>query len=297
MCGNIRNLRKNKEEWKLKLKGKELGTAIYDYLKKETERPLVQFRFEEEKAGILDSKIAGDYYLPTEMDVPRNLETDEELYLLAQINFSQIPPLKEYPKTGLLQIFVSADNLYGCDYDEEYPNQTTWRVRYIEDLPEETEISKEQIHVAQYPIDDKDFFGLPFEESSVKDGSLYQLKPELKSQPMTFTDRQFDDIFEKCCEELGLEDLEDVYDLYDTDKEAYDQLCDLVPVYICQVGGYPYFVQDDIREEDGPDILLLRIDTAGAVEWGSAGAAHFFISKKDLLNKDFSNVLYWWDCD
>lgn len=286
-------------EHKMKLQGKELGTAIYEYLKKETERPLVRFMFEREKAGILDSKIAGDYYLPKGMEIPRNLETDEELYLLAQINFSQLPLLDGYPKTGLLQIFIGADEFFGCDYDEEYPNQTTWRTRYIEKLPEETEIPKEQIHVAQYPLDEDGCIYLPFQESSVKEGFLYRLVPELETQPMHFCDDQFDDIFEKCCEELGLEELEldSVYDLNDIDKEAFDQLWSLMPVYICQVGGYPYFVQFDIREKDDPNILLLRIDTAGDVEWGSAGAAHFFISKDDLLNKDFSNVLYWWDCD
>ena len=30
--------------------------------------------------------------------------------------------------------------------------------------------------------------------------------------------------------------------------------------------------------------------------WGDAGVANFFISEQDLKNKDFTNVVYNWDC-
>ncbi|MCB5607999.1 DUF1963 domain-containing protein [[Ruminococcus] gnavus] len=30
--------------------------------------------------------------------------------------------------------------------------------------------------------------------------------------------------------------------------------------------------------------------------WGDSGICNFFITKKDLENKNFSKVLYNWDC-
>ena len=45
------------------------------------------------------------------------------------------------------------------------------------------------------------------------------------------------------------------------------------------------------------DILLLQIDTDDSLNimWGDSGVANFFIKKEDLLNLDFSNVIYNWD--
>ncbi|WIL50036.1 YwqG family protein [Bacillus bombysepticus] len=46
------------------------------------------------------------------------------------------------------------------------------------------------------------------------------------------------------------------------------------------------------------DILLLQIDTDDSLNimWGDSGVANFFIRKEELLNLDFSNVIYNWDC-
>lgn len=62
--------------------------------------------------------------------------------------------------------------------------------------------------------------------------------------------------------------------------------------------GYPYFTQWDPRdEEDGRRILLLQLDSCDrCVEWGDAGVANFFISPEALERRDFSDVLYNWDC-
>ena len=32
------------------------------------------------------------------------------------------------------------------------------------------------------------------------------------------------------------------------------------------------------------------------IMWGDVGVANFFIRLEDLKNRDFSNVLYNWDC-
>ena len=66
------------------------------------------------------------------MKAPRNLDTGDPLYLLAQLNFSQLPQLRGFPAQGLLQFFIDGkDTLYGADYDNPQ-SQRSWRVRYLQ---------------------------------------------------------------------------------------------------------------------------------------------------------------------
>ena len=71
------------------------------------------------------------------------------------------------------------------------------------------------------------------------------------------------------------------------------------------MGGYPFFTQIDPREgrEDLEflDTLLFQLDSQMAKEgdlvlWGDCGVGNFFINQEDLKKKDFSNVMFTWDC-
>jgi len=43
--------------------------------------------------------------------------------------------------------------------------------------------------------------------------------------------------------------------------------------------------------------LLLQIDSIGEhILWGDVGVGNFFITEDELKRKDFSKVLYNWDC-
>ncbi len=71
-----------------------------------------------------------------------------------------------------------------------------------------------------------------------------------------------------------------------------------------RVGGYPYFTQEDPRDEkqlEYYDFLLFQLDTdcigdEDVVMWGDSGIGNFFINSEKLKNCDFSDVLYNWDC-
>ena len=71
-----------------------------------------------------------------------------------------------------------------------------------------------------------------------------------------------------------------------------------------QMGGYPYFTQNDPREGGRYpelDVLLFQIDSDGQdghdlIVWGDCGVANFFISREDLKKRDFSKAGYNWDC-
>ncbi|MCP4524081.1 MAG: DUF1963 domain-containing protein [Candidatus Gracilibacteria bacterium] len=66
--------------------------------------------------------------------------------------------------------------------------------------------------------------------------------------------------------------------------------------------GYPTFTQNDIRENiaNGKELLLLlQLDSNnsnGKIMVGDYGIMNFFITKEDLENMNFTNIIYNWDC-
>ena len=65
--------------------------------------------------------------------------------------------------------------------------------------------------------------------------------------------------------------------------------------------GYPFFTQYDPREYDSQkrkyDKLLFQLDSEeDFVMWGDCGTGNFFINGESLKNRDFSDVLFNWDC-
>ena len=82
------------------------------------------------------SKFGGFSYLPKEFSYPKS-EAGHSLYLLAQINFAEVPNLSPLPTEGILQFYVGADTLYGLDFDDR-TKQSKFRVIYFPqaDLPE-----------------------------------------------------------------------------------------------------------------------------------------------------------------
>ena len=66
-----------------------------------------------------------------------------------------------------------------------------------------------------------------------------------------------------------------------------------------KLGGYAYFTQEDPRkyqDEFKDFILLFQLDSDDHIMWGDVGVANFFIHPDDLGKKDFSKVMYNWDC-
>ena len=66
-----------------------------------------------------------------------------------------------------------------------------------------------------------------------------------------------------------------------------------------QAGGYPVFVQWDFRKPDylaAYDTVLLRLTSDDFLMWGDVGEANFLIRREDLAKRDFSKVIFWWDC-
>ena len=102
------------------------------------------------------------------------------------------------------------------------------------------------------------------------------------------------------------------YDNYEHDDEA---ACDAYTEFVfaesakdergCyngghRIGGYPEFTQEDPRAQVPAFreyVQLMQLDSDDKhTMWGDAGVGHLFIHPDDLRRRDFSRVMYSWDC-
>lgn len=232
-----------------------------------------------EQIELWQSKVGGDPYLPLGQQYPQSLE-GENLQLLAQINFAELPENEQYPKSGILQFFINPnDDLYGLDFEDQQ-KQDGFRVIFHEVVNQDK-------------------------------SSLVQAFPELSEDAYSPVSGQSAIQFEKSESYIDLNNFdfaEKVTDPYaGNDDDANDQFCEKYSEIISanghRLGGYPFFTQSDPREynESLQDyVLLLQIDTDDSegidIMWGDSGVGNFFIHPDDLKKRDFSKVMYNWDC-
>lgn len=256
------------------------------------------------------SKMGGVPYFPKSMKYPTVIGGDsngEPLRFLAQLNFEELPKLPGFPTEGILQFFAGygggQDDVYGLNF-EDGQCQNTWRVVYHEKLITDASllISEEDM-----PEFDEDEDAYPFVGE-------FRLTAE-KAAPCTITmaDFRFNKAVAAAYNELFGGNITGMYDsngrgLVNVDEPLYDAVSGREASSTC-IGGYPFFMQDDPRGYNENyakcTVLLFQSDSEsggddGSVEdeilWGDCGVANFFITPEDLAKRDFSNVLYTWDC-
>lgn len=225
-----------------------------------------------------NSKFGGTPYWPEKTPYPEILNTPAKL--LAQINFSELTKqgitLPDFPKNGILQFFCPyEDDMLGLTFEDYNPDGYSHLVIYHEDIdkiPSDSEFLVKISSNNEYMPFEKELslsFELKEEYLSLNDD--YQVQ-KFYNFPIPITDEESDDFFENF-------------------NNAGSKL-----------GGYAYFTQDDPRtyqkifkpEDDW--ILLLQMDTDDNLMWGDSGVANWFIKRQDLINKNFKNVFYTWDC-
>jgi uncharacterized protein YwqG len=221
------------------------------------------------------SKVGGMPYLPKNTPYPAAPD-GRELFFLAQINFAEMPPLAPFPERGILQFYINDDDLYGMDFDDG-ENPDTFRVLYFPEVITD----EKQLHTPVSML--RDYEDLPHHPDE-----CYPLVFGHADEPAPVSDYRFwqymgQDFFQK----HGKKEWELL--------EAYNKA---VPAQGHKVGGYAYFTQDDPRKPDDPMLLLFQLDSDEMMDlmWGDMGVGHFFIREKDLIARDFSRVLYDWDC-
>jgi uncharacterized protein YwqG len=225
-----------------------------------------------------ESKFGYYPFMPLDAEYPKDKE-GKYMYPLAQINCKDMPALNDYPTSGYLQFYISGfDDMMGVDFDN-LQAQTNFRVLYFE----ETDIT-------EYKAD----------FSFLDDVMASDMLPVYKPHGLTFELKE---------EYLGIQDarylasensiIKYIEQYPDYDDELYEPIYDNYGNNGHKIGGYAYFTQEDPRlynEELKDFILLLQIDTDEEIMWGDSGVGNFFIHKNDLANKDFSKVMFTWDC-
>jgi uncharacterized protein YwqG len=223
-----------------------------------------------------ESKVGGQPYLPKNATWPCAPD-GKELFFLAQINFSEMPPFPPFPNAGIVQFFINDDDLYGMDFDDG-ENPDTFRVLFHSEIIKDEKL----LHPGLPMLRDYDDL-LPHHPDE-----SYPLKFEMAEEVAPATDYQFYQHFgADFFRQFG-----------EREWDVTDEFGKAVRPEGHKLGGYAYFTQDDPRRPEDPMILLLQLDSDENMDlmWGDMGVGHFFIREKDLLAKDFSRVLYDWDC-
>ncbi|PKN90934.1 MAG: DUF1963 domain-containing protein [Chloroflexi bacterium HGW-Chloroflexi-6] len=241
-------------------------------------KPFIEIKASQEENLLLwQSKFGGLPYFPKDLEYPKDAK-GQPMFLLAQINFAESPKLEKFPKAGILQFYISGgDDLYGAIL-EDLGKQDGFRVLYF---PEVFEDESKLI---------TDFGFLP-EPDMLPFGKSCSLKFSLKHAPVTANDYQFESLVIGQGADSG-PDIDKVYSEYETTFPAYGH----------RIGGYPYFTQSDPRNDEKYKnqqyVLLFQMDSdeEAGILWGDVGVGNFFITEQDLQKKDFSRVLYSWDC-
>ena len=261
----------------------------------------IQFEPYQHGIDILENKLGGAFYIPADKQPPRNKQTGAELSLLAQLNFAQLPKMKDFPEDGLLQFFVDPDPV--AFRNSFHPTQQiSWRVRFIPHSPSHSEIPFLNGYMPAVNTMTS-VTTLPFTPGSVLSLAAHDM-PHLTA----WEDFPFKAMLSRHCadlmpqnptpEQVGL--LRAARDMV---KAALEPECKpgRMKDEFIQIGGHPTFKHPDPRNEDPrfpgirtPAVLLLQIPSIDRwqLRWANEDVAHFFISRKDLRDKNFNNVMF-----
>lgn len=227
------------------------------------------------------SKIGGMPFLPSGAEYPQTPE-GKYMYLLAQINFEELPQAVEtLPRKGLLQFYLADDDSYGVNYDNP-TQQDKFRVLFF------PEINKQDYQRDLPRLETPKHFPIiePFTASAITFSIQEELVGFSDYRIMQFLGGSYE-VFENTLYENP-----DEYEWFFTN---FDLLLEKD-----KIGGYATFFQEDPRRYDENlqkyDFLLLQIGSNEIMQWGDMGGANFFINSQKLKQQDFSDILYNWDC-
>ena len=256
-----------------------------------------EIKYENINPNITDSKIGGLPYWPKNKEYPVNM-SNTKLALLIQINFDKEKTEYPLPKEGMLQIFLLPyDDILGAnlDYNEDLTEQKNFRVIYHDKI--DYSITKEQIKKLKLPTHENDKLDFPVKKET-------KVSLQKKVDKIVRKDFRFEKYFAKAYKEVfkknmpkdfNIDEFLEGDDRDDEDESENDVIHD-------KMLGYPHFIQRDPRTNDNYEyevydtVLLYLVSQEDLLIWGDLGLANFLIQKKDLINKKFDDVLYYWDC-
>lgn len=247
---------------------------LMDEYKKKTEKECYKFNLVADEPSILDDKIGGKPYLPVGEAYPVD-KSGNPMGLVLQLNLKNID-LEDWPKKGILEIFVDASFDYPCQYEIRYFEEG---LEYQTNLPD---VDYEMFIVGS-PIKielEKTICHMPLGD--------YRFEPTLFGIAKELFDKDFDS-------------LEALADFFNSD-DIYEDISKSISNPYGTIGGYADFTQTDPRyydKETERDDCLLKLDSCldmNQLYIGDSGILFVLISHKDIANKNFKAALVDWDC-
>ncbi len=253
------------------------------FIKRDTAIPMVEVRLPAPDDGN-KTRLGG---APVDSDVPLDRDGNR-MFLLAAIWCSEVRGVPDFPERGVLRFYISGNDYYGLDLDKPTV-QNDFRVLYDEDEDKFDPTLR----------DDPELPG----HFPVKHAFPVRLSPAMSS--ILSSDYRFEEAAQAALKKAGLENGTD-----DISDEEFDLIYEENSYGGHRIGGYPCFEQDDPRDvaEDlrKYDTLLLQIvshtmpnengEETELIMFGDEGGCQFFIPHEKLRARDFSDVMYNWDC-
>ena len=241
-----------------------------DLVHRETALPYIRIGLTREATN---SRFGGPALGETPLDSCGN-----KMKLLCGIDCSEVHGLANFPENGWLLFYIADNELYGADFDNP-TSQKDFRVIYHPETA--LEEGDTPVLTEAFPVQKR--YNIAF-------------TPDIC--PMNYCDYRFKNTLNKYLAK---------YDLPEFDELDEDTQEDITRKFVTvghSLYGTPTFAQYDPRESEEYqkyDTLLLQIFTHHTqnetkIQIGDEGAIQFFIPSENLKKKDFSDILYWWDC-
>lgn len=286
--------------------GMEEVKKVIEEIKRRTTAPACSLVVDRDRRPELcDSKFGGFPYWDPQKEYPKDAE-GTALILLAQLNFDRMQAVQPLPDKGMLQFFIRPDDMFGIDFDHP-DKQNTFRVVYHETV--NYDVTREELEALGVPDSSREEYA-----DCTPVQSELAVNCVSKDSAMSFGDYRFEHMFREAVKDLfgtnmGEASVYDVvdYEVMDEIEEEQQELDETENGH--WMLGYPYFTQTDPREYQEQyrryNTMLFQMDSQNddtgkgwdyLVIWGDCGVGNFFINREDLENRDFSKVLYNWDC-
>ena len=261
---------------------REEVTRAIGHLQRDSAIPMAEIRVPAPEDGNR-SRLGG-----ASIDISAPLDSNgNPMRLLAAIFCSEVHGVPDFPTEGVLRFYVADNNVYGADFDNPTV-QKDFRVLYDEDESRfDASILDDPSVSPEFPIQ----HALPIR--------FVPLMASIRS-----TDYRFEEYFNAALTKAGAS-----YDMGELTDEESDFVFDQNSWAGHRIGGYPCFEQYDPRDDEPElqkyDTLLLQIvshtadedsDEGDLIMFGDLGGCQFFIPRDKLRARDFSDILYSWDC-
>lgn len=270
----------------------QLCQAIVDQIQAESKRPVCRVHLSREAFGIADSHLGGVPYVPRDGQIPTD-EDGNQLWLCAQINFAQLPPMEGFPTEGILQFFLSdfdRDGGFGICSSEDGIAQGDWRTAFYPTV-DASVTEAECLAKMAVPWEEASKEHMPrpahkFDLQDIEKGNTFLWRCPDRPLKMTYLpveeegvnheDYRFGVLFAEALKAHFPKEDPEGFMPYELDsgsteeREARAKIWKQIECGGCKIGGYPRYCQDDPRlysEEQGIpleewDTLLFQLDDA-----------------------------------